>query len=76
MGIEDVRLMTPEEIEKACPIIETQGIFGGMWADREGYVDTTGVVQAYAKGARMRGAEVIEHNRVIELNPRREGGWG
>ena len=23
----------------------------------------------------MRGAEVIEHNRVVELKPRREGGW-
>ena len=38
-----------------------------MWADCEGYVDTTGVVHAYAKGARKRGAEVIEHNRVVEL---------
>jgi dimethylglycine dehydrogenase len=75
MGIEDVRLMTPEQIEEACPIIRPDGIFGGMWADREGYVDTTGVVQAYAKGARARGAEVIEHNRVVELKPRREGGW-
>ncbi|HKG73169.1 MAG TPA: FAD-dependent oxidoreductase [Aestuariivirgaceae bacterium] len=75
MGIEDVRLMSPDEIEIACPIISTEGIFGGMWADREGYVDTTGVVQAYAKGAKQRGAEVIEHNRVIELKPRRAGGW-
>jgi dimethylglycine dehydrogenase len=75
MGIEDVRLMTPEEIEKSCPIISTKGIFGGMWADREGYVDTTGVVQAYAKGAKKRGADVIEHNRVVELRPRRGGGW-
>src|SRR3954454_20789356 len=75
MGIEDVRLMTPEEIAAACPIITTEGICGGMWADREGYIDTTGVVQAYAKGAKMRGADVIEHNRVLELNQRPGGGW-
>ena len=75
MGIEDVRLMTPDEISKACPIISTDGVYGGMWADREGYVDTTGVVQAYAKGARQRGAEMIEHNRVVELKQRRTGGW-
>jgi dimethylglycine dehydrogenase len=75
MGIEDVRLMAPEEIEKACPIISTEGILGGMWADREGYVDTTGVVQAYARGARKRGAEVIEHNRVVELRLRKGQGW-
>ena len=75
MGIEDVRLMSPEEIKKACPIISTEGIHGGMWADREGYIDTTGVVHAYAKGARQRGADVIEHNRVLELKQRRGGGW-
>jgi dimethylglycine dehydrogenase len=75
MGIEDVRLMTPQEIKKACPIITPEGIYGGMWADREGYVDTTGVVQAYAKGARQRGAEVIEHNRVLELKQRKAGDW-
>jgi dimethylglycine dehydrogenase len=75
MGIEDVRLMNPEEIRKACPIMSTDGVYGGMWADREGYVDTTGVVQAYAKGARQRGADVIEHNRVLELKQRGAGGW-
>ncbi|HKQ95738.1 MAG TPA: FAD-dependent oxidoreductase, partial [Aestuariivirgaceae bacterium] len=74
MGIEDVRLMTPDEIYESCPIISTEGIYGGMWADREGYVDTTGVVQAYAKGARKLGADVVEHNRVVELR-RRGDGW-
>lgn len=75
MGIEDVRLMTPDEMKIACPIMSLDGVKGGMWADREGYIDTTGVVHAYARGARMRGAEVVEHNRVLELRQRREGGW-
>ncbi len=75
MGIEDVHLMTPDEIRTACPIIQTDGVIGGMWADREGYVDTTGVVHAYAKGAKSRGADVIEHNRVVELDPRGDGTW-
>lgn len=68
IGIEDCHLMTPEEIKKACPIMDVDGVLGGLWADREGYVDTTGTVHAYAKCAKMRGAEVIEHNRVLELN--------
>jgi len=75
IGIEDCRLMTPEEVKKACPIMNVDNILGGLWANREGYVDTTGTVHAYAKCARQRGAEVIEHNRVLELNPRAEGGW-
>ncbi|MEM9343831.1 MAG: FAD-dependent oxidoreductase [Pseudomonadota bacterium] len=68
IGIEDCHMMTPEEVKKACPIMDIEGVIGGFWADREGYVDTTGTVHAYAKCAKMRGAEIIEHNRVLELH--------
>ena len=60
----------PEEIKDRCPIISVDGVLGGMWADREGYVDTTGTVWAYAGAAKKRGATVIEHNRVLELKQR------
>ncbi len=33
------------------------------------------MVHAYAKSARQRGADVIEHNRVLELNRRPDGYW-
>jgi dimethylglycine dehydrogenase len=75
IGIEDCHLMTPEEIKERCPIMDVTGVIGGLWADREGYIDTTGVVHAYAKAARMRGAEVIEHNKVEELRQRPDGSW-
>jgi dimethylglycine dehydrogenase len=73
IGIEDCRLVTPEEAGELCPIMSTEGILGGMWADREGYVDTTGTVHAYAGAAKKHGAEVIEHNRVLELRQRSDG---
>ena len=46
-----------------------------MWADREGYVDTTGTVWAYAGAAKKRGATVIEHNRVLELEAAPDRTW-
>ena len=73
IGIEDVRLVTPEEAGEMCPVLSTHGILGGLWADREGYVDTTGTVLAYAGAAKKNGATVIEHNRVLELNQTSEG---
>ena len=73
IGIEDVHLITPQEAGELCPIMSTKGILGGMWAEREGYIDTTGTVHAYAGAAKKRGAEVIEHNRVLELNQTAEG---
>ncbi|MEM8823261.1 MAG: FAD-dependent oxidoreductase [Pseudomonadota bacterium] len=74
IGIEDVRLVTPEEAGELCPVMSTDGILGGMWADREGYVDTTGTVHAYAAAAKKRGAKVIEHNRVLDMK-RNANGW-
>ena len=67
IGIHDCELITPEESRKRCPIMSTSGVLGAMWADREGYLDTTGTVHAYAGAARKRGAEVIEHTKVEEL---------
>ena len=32
IGIEDVCLMTPEEIKNKCPIMDTKGVLGGLWA--------------------------------------------
>ncbi|MEM7295341.1 MAG: FAD-dependent oxidoreductase, partial [Pseudomonadota bacterium] len=67
IGIEDCHLMTPEEAQKACPIMSTDGVLGALWADREGYVDTTGTVHAYAIAAKKRGAEYYEHTTVKDL---------
>jgi dimethylglycine dehydrogenase len=67
IGIEDCELMTPDEAQKRCPIMSTDGVLGAMWADREGYIDTTGTVHAYAVAARKRGAEYFEHTKVDEL---------
>ena len=75
IGIEDCYLMTPEEVKEKCPIMDTTGVIGGLWADREGYLDTTGTVHAYAKAAKVHGADVIEHNKVEELVQRPDGTW-
>ncbi len=75
IGIEDCYLMTPGEIKDKCPIMDTAGVIGGLWCDREGYVDTTGTVHAYAGAAKKRGATVIEHTKVEELRQRGDGSW-
>ena len=73
IGIHDCHLVTPQEAAKLNPIMSTKGILGGMWADREGYVDTTGTVQAYAIAARKNGAEYLEHTKVESLEQTPEG---
>jgi len=73
IGIEDCRLVTVEEAVDLNPIMSPDGLLGGMWADREGYIDTTGTVHAYAKAAKMRGASCFEHTKVEELIQTPEG---
>ena len=67
IGIDDCELLTPKQAQERCPIMSTDGIIGAMWADREGYIDTTGTVHAYAKCAKLRGAEYYEHTKVEDL---------
>ena len=78
MGIEDTRLTSPDEIKERCPIINTDGVYGGLWADREGYIDPSATVHAYAKAAKVRGGDVVEHNeppRVPWRLHQYERGW-
>lgn len=67
MGIDDSALVTPAQIKELCPLVNTDDLLGGMTSAREGYVDPSGVVHAYARAAKNRGAEIIEHNRVLSL---------
>lgn len=75
MGMDTVRLVTPEEIRELCPIVDVSGIYGGLYDSNEGHLDTYGATHAYAGAARKRGAEIILRNRVIELRPRPDGAW-
>ena len=73
IGIDDCALMSPEEAQRRCPIMSTEGVLGAMWADREGYIDTTGTVHAYARAAKKRGASYFEHTMVEALEETAEG---
>ena len=73
IGIEDCELLTPEQALERNPAMSIDGVLGAMWADREGYLDTTSTVVAYATAAKKRGAEVVLRNRVLELNQKPDG---
>jgi len=73
IGISDCELLSPEEAQKRCPIMSVDGVLGAMWADREGYIDTTGTVQAYASAARKKGTEYYEEVKVDSLEQLTDG---
>ncbi len=74
MGLE-TEIVTPEEIRKLSPITNTDGIIGGLYDPLDGHLDPSGTTHAYAKAARMGGAEIVLRNPVIETNQRPDGTW-
>ncbi|MBS0396203.1 MAG: GcvT family protein, partial [Proteobacteria bacterium] len=71
----DTRLVGPAEIRELCPIMDTTGVFGAIFDPMEGHLDPAGTTHAYAKAARLAGAEIYRHTRVLELTPTAGGGW-
>jgi len=74
MGLE-TEILTPEEIAKVAPVTNIDGILGGLYDPLDGHLDPSGTTHAYAKAARMAGAEIETHCMVKETNPRGDGTW-
>jgi dimethylglycine dehydrogenase len=74
LGIES-HLVTPEEIQKIYPLIDTKGIVGGLFHPKDGHVDPASVTQAMAKGARQRGAEIYTYTPVTHISKTPSEEW-
>ena len=74
MGLE-TEIVSPEEIAKMAPIVNLDGIVGGLYDPLDGHLDPSGTTHAYAKAARMGGAAIETHCKVIETNQRPDGTW-
>ncbi len=74
MGLE-TEIVSPEEIKKFAPITNIEGIIGGLYDPLDGHLDPSGTTHAYAKAARIGGADIVTHCMVHETNPRADGTW-
>ncbi len=74
MGLE-TEIVGPEEIAKIAPITNLDGIVGALYDPLDGHLDPSGTTHAYAKAARMGGATIETHCKVVETNQRPDGTW-
>ena len=74
MGLE-TEIVGPEEIARLSPITNTRGLLGALYDPLDGHLDPSGTTQAYARGARMQGAEIVLRNPVRELHARPDASW-
>ena len=74
MGLES-ELVTPEEIKRLCPLVDTRGVLGGLYDPNEGHLDPYGTTHAYARAARKLGAKIYLQTWVTALRPQSTGAW-
>ena len=71
----DTQFVSLDETARIYPLMDKKYFVGALYDPIEGHVDPAGVTNAYAKAARVQGAEVYRFTRVAELAQRRDGGW-
>ena len=74
MGLE-TEIIGPEEIAKIAPVTNIDGIIGGLYDPLDGHLDPSGTTHAYAKAARMGGAHIETHCKVLSTTQRADGTW-
>lgn len=62
-----VELLDPREVVERLPVISGDGLRGGLWIPNDGRVDPTNLAMAYARGAKLRGARVVEDVAVERI---------
>ncbi|MBB6469033.1 4-methylaminobutanoate oxidase (formaldehyde-forming) [Aminobacter lissarensis] len=60
----DMQLVSPEEVKRMWPLMETSDLVGASWLPSDGQASPSDITQSLAKGARMHGARLFENVRV------------
>ncbi|MEQ8353979.1 MAG: FAD-dependent oxidoreductase [Kiloniellaceae bacterium] len=63
----EVEVLTPEDIAGIYPLLNRDGVTGGVFLAKDGQGDPANITQALAKGARQRGVKIFEHTKVTGI---------
>jgi 4-methylaminobutanoate oxidase (formaldehyde-forming) len=62
-----VNVVGPSEIKSLYPLANVNDVIGGIHIPSDGYANAVDITQALAKGARSRGAQIIQDTKVIAI---------
>ena len=71
----DVDWVTPEKMKEMHPLMNTEGIIGGLYWPDDGDVDPNGITMAMSIGAKRHGAEINTHTQVTGIDLTASGEW-
>ncbi|GLS17759.1 glycine cleavage system protein T [Labrys miyagiensis] len=68
-------IISAAEAKKLMPLIDEKQFAGAMYDPLEGHLDPYGTTHAYAKSAKLKGADIVLRNRVVDMSQREDGTW-
>ncbi|MEX2629233.1 MAG: FAD-dependent oxidoreductase [Tistlia sp.] len=74
IGVE-CHLIDVEEIKRLWPLIDAEGLVGALWHPTDGHVAPVDVTMALAKGARDRGARILQGTAVTAIERNGSSEW-
>ena len=63
----DTEILNPAQIKNRYPLLNTQGLCGGLWVEQDGQVNPVDLCMAYARGAKQMGVRIIENAVVTAM---------
>ncbi|MCC1493831.1 FAD-dependent oxidoreductase [Cognatishimia sp. F0-27] len=74
MGL-DQEFISPKELAERHPLIDPRHYHAALWDDQDGDLDPSGATYAFAKAARVHGAQYFTHCGVTAIAQRPDGSW-
>ena len=67
----EIDSLSAAEIKERWPLLEVEDLVGGIFIRKDGQTNPIDTTQAFARGARMRGAKIFENTRVTGVRVER-----
>jgi len=74
MGL-DQEFISLEEVARRHPLIDPSHYIAALWDPLDGDIDPSGVTYAYAKSAKVHGAQYFTYTPVTATTQRKDGSW-
>ncbi len=74
IGVE-VNVLSPQEIKDCWPLVSTENLIGAIQHPEDGYIQPADLTQAFAKGARDKGAKIEINTSVISIKQSPNDTW-
>ncbi len=74
MGLNQ-EFISPKEVAERHPLIDPSHYLAALWDEQDGDLDPSGATYAFAKSARVHGAQYFTHTPVTATTQRADGSW-